>query len=230
MTIPATSAQPRNRLRESLQANKWIIAAELMVMFGLCFARIFPFSIQLLLFAFASLSLWLRGLTWRDVGLRKSKAWWKIALQALLATLLIAVVVNLVVAPLVARLIGQPVNNSRFENIRGNLIALLGWLSVAWAIAAFGEEMIFRGYLMNRIADIVGRSRTGWAMSLLAGSLMFGLGHGYQGWAGIINTATIGLLLGILYLVSKRNLWVNIICHGLIDSISLIALYFSRPA
>src|ERR1700682_2762640 len=111
MTIPVTSAPPRHRLRELLQARKWIIAAELIVMFGLCFARIFPVRIQLLLFAFASLSLWLRGLTWRDVGLRKSKTWWKIALQALLATLLIAIVVNLVAAPLVARLIGKSVNN-----------------------------------------------------------------------------------------------------------------------
>jgi len=80
---------------------------------------------------------------------------------------------------------------------------------------------------MNRLADLVGRTRTGWVISLFGSSLIFGLGHGYQGAAGIINTATIGLLLGTLYLVTKRNLWVNIICHGLIDSISLITLYFS---
>jgi membrane protease YdiL (CAAX protease family) len=64
-------------------------------------------------------------------------------------------------------------------------------------------------------------------ISLFGSSLIFGLGHGYQGLAGIINTTTIGLLLGTLYLISKRNLWVNIVCHGVIDSISLISLYFS---
>lgn len=230
MTAPVGSLQSRHRLRELLQANKWIVAAELIVMFGLCFARIFPFSIQLLLLAFTSLSLWLRGLTWRDVGLRRSKAWWKVALQAVLATLLIAIAVNLVAAPLVHRLVGKAINNSRFDNIRGNLKVLLGWLSLVWTIVSFGEEMIFRGYLMNRIADLVGRTRPGWIISLLGSSLIFGLGHGYQGVAGIIDTATIGFLLGTLYLISKRNLWVNIICHGLIDSISLISLYFSRPA
>ncbi len=229
MTVTVNSAHARNRCRELLQANRWIVAAELVIMFVLCFARIFPFSVQLLLFVFTSVSLWLRGLTWRDVGLRRSKEWWKVALHAVLAALLIAIAVNLVAAPLVDRLISKSVNNLRFENIRGNLIALLGWLSVVWTIAAFGEEMIFRGYLMNRIADLVGRTRTGWIISLLGSSLIFGLGHGYQGLAGIINTATIGLLLGTLYLVSKRNLWVNIVCHGVIDSISLITLYFSRP-
>jgi membrane protease YdiL (CAAX protease family) len=171
--------------------------------------------------------LWLRGLSWRDVGLRRSKAWWKDALQAVLAALFIAIVVNLVTAPLVQRLVSASANNSRFENIRGNFMGLLGWLAVAWTLAAFGEEIIFRGYLMNRIADLVGRTRMGWIVSLFGSSLIFGLGHGYQGLAGIINTATIGLLLGTLYLVTNRNLWVNIICHGVIDSISLIILYFS---
>jgi len=147
--------------------------------------------------------------------------------MAVLAALLIAIVVNLVTAPFVQRFVSGSANNSRFANIRGNFVALLGWLAVAWTLAAFGEEMIFRGYLMNRLADLVGRTRTGWVISLFGSSLIFGLGHGYQGAAGIINTATIGLLLGTLYLVTKRNLWVNIICHGLIDSISLITLYFS---
>jgi membrane protease YdiL (CAAX protease family) len=96
-----------------------------------------------------------------------------------------------------------------------------------WTIVAFGEEMVFRGYLMNRIADLVGRSRTGWASALIGSSLIFGLAHGYQGLAGIISTAEVGLLLGILYLISKRNLWINIVCHGAFDSISLIAMYFS---
>lgn len=227
MTVPLSSAQNPKRLRELLQTNKLIVVAELIVLCALCFGRLFPFSIQIFLLAFASLSLWLRGLSWRDVGLRRSKAWWKVALQAVLAALLIAIVVNLVTAPFVHRLVSSPPNNSRFENIRGNPIGLLEWLAVAWTLAAFGEEMIFRGYLMNRIADLVGRTRMGWIISLFGSSLIFGLGHGYQGLAGIINTATIGLLLGTLYLISKRNLWVNIVCHGVIDSISLISLYFS---
>ena len=227
MTVPLSSAQNPKRLRELLQTNKWIVAAELIVLCALCFARLFPFSIQIFLLAFSSLSWWLRGLSWRDVGLRRSKTWWKVALMAVLAALLIAIVVNLVTAPFVQRFVSGSANNSRFANIRGNFVALLGWLAVAWTLAAFGEEMIFRGYLMNRLADLVGRAGTGWVISLFGSSLIFGLGHGYQGLAGIINTATIGLLLGTLYLVTKRNLWVNIICHGLIDSISLITLYFS---
>ena len=227
MTGPLRFAQSPKRLRELFQTNKWIVAAELIVLCALCFARLFPFSIQIFLVAFTSLSWWLRGLSWHDGGLRRSEAWWKVATKAMVAALLIAIVVNLVAAPFVQRVVGGSANNSRFANIRGNFATLLGWLSVAWTLAAFGEEMIFRGYLMNRLADLIGRMRTGWVISLFGSSLIFGLGHGYQGPAGIINTATIGLLLGTLYLINRRNLWVNIICHGLIDSISLITLYLS---
>src|SRR5712692_9359008 len=118
MTVPLSSAQNSKRLKELLQTNKWIVAAELIVLCALCFARLFPFSIQIFLLAFSSLSLWLRGLSWRDVGLR-SKAWWKVALMAVLAALLIAIVVNLVTAPFVQRFVSGSANNSRFANIRG---------------------------------------------------------------------------------------------------------------
>src|SRR5260221_9893625 len=189
MTIPLSSAQTPKRLRELLQTNKWIVAAELIVLCALCFARLFPFSVQIFLLAFTSLSLWLRGLSWHDVGLRRSKAWWKVALLAVLAALLIAIVVNLVTAPFVQRLASGSANNSRFANIRGNFAALLGWLAVAWTLAAFGEEMIFRGYLMNRPADPVGRTRTGSVISLFASSLIFALGRGYQGAAALLHSA-----------------------------------------
>jgi len=230
MTAGVSSTGIRERFGELLRGSKWVIAGELVVLFALCFARVFPFSVQLILLAFTSLSLWLRGLTWRDVGLRSSMAWWKIALRAVAAAVLIAVIANILVQPFVDRLISRPVNNSRFDNLRGNVKVLLLWLAAVWTIVAFGEEMVFRGYLMNRITDLAEKSRTGWVLALLGSGVIFGLAHGYQGLAGVISTAEVGLLLGLLYLVSKQNLWANIVCHGVFDSISLIALYYSRPA
>ena len=212
---------------ELLRGNKPLIVVELGIFLALCFVRVFPFSVQLILLFFASLSLLLRNSTWGDVGLSKGKAWWKIVLWALLAAGIIAVIANVLVQPLVDRLVSRPANNSRFADLPGHLTVLLGWLSAVWTVVAFGEEMVFRGYLMNRIADLVGRTRTGWVAALLGSSLIFGLAHGYQGLAGIISTSEVGLLLGVLYLIFKRNLWVNIACHGFFDTISLVAVYFS---
>lgn len=212
------------------RTSKLAIFVELVLATCLCFVRIFPFSVQLLLLAFASLSFWLRGLTWGAVGLRKPEYWWRALLFALLSAVVICVVVNLLVGPFVARFAGTPPNNSRFEGIHGSVLALTGWLSVAWTVAAFGEEMVFRGYLINRISDFIGNNRVGWISALLVSSLIFGEAHSYQGLAGAIGTTEIGLLLGVMYLANKRNLWMNIVCHGFIDSISLIWTYFSAAS
>lgn len=212
---------------EYLRTSKPAIFVELALATGLCFARVFPFSIQVFLIAFASLSLWLRGMTWRSVGLERPKTWWKVALLAALSAIAINVVVNLLLGPYVEQFAGKPAGSTRFDSIRGNLIVLVGWLCVVWTLVAFGEEAVFRGYLMNRISDLVGTGRVGWILSLLGSSLIFGAGHAYQGLAGAIGAAEIGFLLGILYLLNKRNLWMNIVCHGFIDSISLTSLYLS---
>src|ERR1700686_1379279 len=113
-----------------LRTSKPAIFLELALATGLCFVRIFPFSIQILLLAFATLSLWLRGLAWRDVGLRKPRAWWKVLLLAALSALVISVVVNLLLGPYVERFAGRATSTSRFEDIRGNVIVLAGWLAV----------------------------------------------------------------------------------------------------
>jgi hypothetical protein len=223
----STIARIHKRVGELTRNSKPAIFMELVLATGLCFVRIFPFSVQIFLVALASLSLWLRGLNWSAVGLTKPKNWAKVLLFALLSAVLICVLVNLLLGPVVERLAGNSPNNARFENVRGNLPVLMGWLSVAWTLAAFGEEMVFRGYFMNRISDLIGKGRAGWISAFLLSSVLFGLGHGYQGLAGAIGPTEIGLLLGALYLVNRRNLWMNIVCHGFIDSISLISFYFS---
>jgi len=43
---------------------------------------------------------------------------------------------------------------SSFENVQGNAQMALQWLAIVWVLAAFGEELVYRGYLMNRIADL----------------------------------------------------------------------------
>jgi uncharacterized protein len=226
MTAPNIAAV-RKQLGGLTRASKPAIFIELVLATGVCFARIFPFSVQTFLLIFASLSLWLRGSAWSAIGLRNPKNWWAVLLLALLCAVAISVIVNLLVGPFVEHLSGKAPGISRFENIRGNLLALVGWLTVAWTMAAFCEEMFFRGYLMNRISDLVGTGRAGWISALLVSSLLFGLAHGYQGLAGAIGTAEVGLLLGVMYLGNKRNLWMNIVCHGSIDSISLVSLYLS---
>ena len=71
----------------------------------------------------------------------------------------------------------------------------------------------------------MGGGRAAWGASLVITSVLFGLMHFYQGPVGMASTGLIGLLLGALYLIVRRNLWVAILAHGLIDTIGITAAY-----
>jgi CAAX protease family protein len=100
-------------------------------------------------------------------------------------------------------------------------------ITVVWVGAAFGEEMLFRGFAMNNIAECLGSSRLAWTIALLSQAALFGFGHGYQGWIGIILTGSVGLIFGAVYLLGKRAMLPLIIAHGFIDTLSLTQFYFS---
>jgi membrane protease YdiL (CAAX protease family) len=64
------------------------------------------------------------------------------------------------------------------------------------AIVAVAEETVFRGYLLLRLRSLTG----GTAAAVVLSSLIFALGHGYQGAAGTIAVGFIGALLAVIYL------------------------------
>jgi membrane protease YdiL (CAAX protease family) len=84
--------------------------------------------------------------------------------------------------------------------------ALLLFLALSWTLAAFGEEICLRGFLMKRMADLLGGSRAAWITSLFVSSALFGWGHTEQGVAGWIQEGLSGFLLGVLFLLAGRNL------------------------
>jgi len=96
-------------------------------------------------------------------------------------------------------------------------------LAVFWGFAAFGEEMGYRGYLLNRAAEIGNRSKAADLVALLLVSVLFGYGHYYKGYAGVIASSVSGLVLGAAYLLSRRNLWVSILAHGFRDTFAMVA-------
>jgi len=185
---------------------------------------IFPFPI-LPLFLIAWASLRLRHLRWRDVGLRRPDRW--------LATIGLALLIGIgyqaldifFIAPLLQRLTGEAVDLSLFNDLRGNVLLLTVYLAVSWTEAAFIEELFFRGYLLNRITDLAGRQRVGVTIALLGNALIFGIAHAYQGVTGVVDTALAGFVLGLLYLLGRRNLWLPILAHGIIDTVGFLLIY-----
>ena len=171
------------------------------------------------------LSLRLRGLRWRSVGLTRPASWRKTVLIALAAGVLLQVVSEYAVEPVIEALTGEAADLSSFRSLVGNLPAALGMLGLVWTLAAFGEELGYRGYMLERAATLGGGTQAAWILGVIAIAALFGLGHVYQGLSGIFGSAFAGLYFGALYLANGRNLWVPILAHGFSDTIAVGLIY-----
>jgi len=184
-----------------------------------------PFPI-LPLFLLAWVSLRLRHMRWRDVGLRRPERWLPTIGLALIVGICYQMLDILVIAPVLERLTGEALDLSIFKALQGNQLLLMVFLAVSWTEAAFIEEMFFRGYLFNRITDLVGNEKLGIIVALFTTSLVFGAAHAYQGITGVVDTFLGGLVLGLLYLHARRNLWLPILTHGIIDTVGFLLIIF----
>ena len=172
-------------------------------------------------------SLRARGMTWKDIGFRRPR---HPILTVLLGVLLAAVTlvgVALLVQLVVIPLLKEPPDSSRFDVLRGNRVALVIGLFSVWTSAAFGEEILARGYLLHRLSGLLGGSRGAWVLSVILGALLFGGMHFYQGPTGMVATGLVGLVFGFVYLLNGKSLWMLVIAHGLIDTLSFLQIYLS---
>jgi uncharacterized protein len=212
-------------LRESrlLTGIELIVALLIIVA---CIAGFIPASEVPILFLFGWLSLRWRGRGWADVGLKRPAHW----LQTLLLGIAVGVVCQFSssLLSLIVSLTGKPLDLSRFAPIEGNVFLLFLSLLKVWTLTAFGEELVYRSYLMNRVAELAGESKMAWAMSLTVVSILFGIGHLYQGVSGVVASTLGGLVYGMLYLWTGRNLWASIIAHGVFDTLAFILIFYGK--
>lgn len=207
---------PRDRL---WAAAELLVAGALVV--GANILEVVPISETPWLVALGWLSLRLRGFNWRTLGFRRPDRWGTTVGTALAAAIALQLLSEFVIEPLT----GRP-DLSDFHSLVGNLPASLGMLALVWTIAAFGEEMAYRGYVLNRAAALGHYSSSAYGVAMIVVSLLFGIGHFYQGLAGVIGSTVSGLFFGFLYLKAGRNLWLPILAHGFSDTIGLALIYF----
>jgi membrane protease YdiL (CAAX protease family) len=179
----------------------------------------------LLLVAWASLRA--RGLTWRPVGLSFDANWRRMAMIGCLAGVAFWAFEYFVENPVIHTITGRYPDLSEFSEVVGNLPFLLALLALNIILAGFGEEMVWRGYALGRVAQLVGGG-TGWLVSLVVVNLSFGLAHRYQGEAGVTQAAVQGVLLGILYLRTGRNLIAPICAHTVANTCDFLLIYAGR--
>ena len=94
-------------------------------------------------------------------------------------------------------------------------------LAVVSLFAGVGEELMFRGILLDAPRQLVDSPYAPW-LALLASSLLFGLAHPFSR-TYVALAAAIGTYLGLMMLLTK-SLIPPIIAHGLYDFIVLLYL------
>lgn len=180
-----------------------------------------------ILFVLAIVSIRLRDGSWRALGLGRPKSWLITILIAIVAAAVVVAMGEFVTEPL-AKAMGLKSTGAgatALGAVQGNAWTALKGLGLVWTFAAFGEEMGYRRYLIGRAADVGNRTPMAYGLALLAASVLFGFGHYYQGPAGVFTTACDGFVIGAVYLLCRRNLWVAVLTHGLIDTFGIVVLF-----
>jgi membrane protease YdiL (CAAX protease family) len=192
-------------------------------------------SVAILLMMFIIwIGLRLRGQNWHHFGLTFGHVSLHTIIRSVLLSFVVfvaAVAAFVVGAVVMANIVGKPegADMSSYDYLQGNLPMLILVLVSVYVTASFGEEVIYRGFLINRIAELGSGGKAAWRLAVVISSIVFGLIHYDWGIAGMVQTGFMGLALGVSYVVVRRNLWVTILAHGYMDTILILQMYFAAP-
>ncbi|WIV68118.1 CPBP family intramembrane glutamic endopeptidase [Natrialbaceae archaeon AArc-T1-2] len=98
---------------------------------------------------------------------------------------------------------------------------LRGWLAlllIVLPIIAVFEELLFRAALIGVLA--AGFDLSPWLLAV-GSSVVFALGHGMQGTAGILVTGTLGFVLAAVFILTG-SLLVVVVAHYLINALEFV--------
>lgn len=173
-----------------------------------------------------------RGQSWADLGLGLEFRGWFQGLADILKSILVFMVA--IVAFALGAIFAptgengpQQADMSSYAWLQGNLPMLLLALAAVYVVSSFGEEVIYRGFVINRLAEIGDRSRLAYVAAAIASAVIFGLIHFHWGIVGIIQTTFMGAALAACYLVLNRRLWILVLAHGYLDTLLLVQIYLS---
>lgn len=189
--------------------------------FGLIYNPLtkFPFTFGVIIICILALTYIrdgnLKSLNFNKIGLRE------VAI-ILGSYIVLEIVMDFIFQPLATKIFNEPADYSSFKFIEGDAGAYFKWLLFMWISAAVGEELLFRAFAFSQLKKIIGDRKL---IIVIISSVLFSLPHLYQGNSGLLMTFLFGLFFGFLYLKFK-NTWINIIVHGLVDTLFLTLSYY----
>jgi membrane protease YdiL (CAAX protease family) len=169
---------------------------------------------------------WVSQTPWRSLGLYRPRSWF----VAMGVGVALGVVEKLLMKTVIMPLLGAPAVNPHFGYLADNPRAALFFAAYAIVGAGFAEELVFRGYMLERIESLLARVAAKQTIAILISTVIFASLHYQQGLSGIENAAILGLLAALIYVGFGRNLWPLVVMHALYDLLSLFLIYFHLEA
>jgi len=212
-----------------VRSTKVLLIVEILVIatiFNLDYLHLLPVSKVPYLFLLGWISIRVRGLHWKDMGLcRPTAPFARILLIGVAAGIGTEALEPFVTQPLLTKIFHRGPDLHELDRLVGNWKLLVLAVVLSWALAAFGEETVYRGYLTNRVAGIFGGSNNAWIVAAVLVTLLFGLAHFPQGPTGVTENIIDGGILAAIYFATGRNLWAPIIAHGITDTVDVLLIY-----
>jgi len=173
--------------------------------------------------AITAFAVWaLMGLTregWRSLGFKVERpvvfAFWTLAWSAGLF-----ITINVVLGSLMATLFGAHGTPAIAELFRDPASAPL-WIASAIIGGGFAEELL-RAFVLTRFERAFGR--IGLVVALVVDTVVFGLGHLYQGPVGAFSAGVSGLFLAFVFLRRRRVIDAMAV-HAVFDLMGIAAAY-----
>ena len=163
---------------------------------------------------------------WARFGIGQKITGKTVIKSIVLATIIFAVFTFLI-DPLLINWLGE-YDLSSIDDIRGDLLGYIILMLIVWIFAAFGEEILFRGYYMKALAELFGNNKTAWVFSAFITSLYFGISHAYQGLIGVVSVFLWSFVISLIFSKNKNNLLLLVLIHGIYDTIGVTLIYLNK--
>jgi membrane protease YdiL (CAAX protease family) len=156
-----------------------------------------------------------------ELGLVRPRSW----LVALTLGVLAGFAFKLFLKSVAMPLLGAPPLNAAYQHLVGNTAAIPGMMIAVIVGAGFGEELVYRGFVFERLGKLVGRGRMATLATVVLSSAWFGLVHWPgQGVWGAVQATIVGLVCGTVY-ARTRSLWPLVAFHAAFDVIAVFIIY-----
>ena len=189
-------------------------------------------STNILMIGLVWLGIKLRGQKWSDFGLTFGRIRLKESIRIFLLSLLVCILGlsgYMLGTLIMANISGMPesADMSVYEYLHSNIFMLILTLVGVYIVSSFGEEVIYRAFLINRISELGLDTKYGKVVTVVISAVIFGLVHYTWGPTGMVSTGFMGLAMGICYLKLKKKLWVLVLAHAYLDTFLLVQVYLS---